>query len=154
MEYREELKVAKRAEKMLTVALRYKVRTFKEHYHQEGQKSLKDAESKAKMKRYGKFKDGNQKIFMRSLAVRMPQHGFVQHYGVDTIRQGSTRQRTQPKNLSYFYNAHDFRMKATPFISTAVEQSGVVSFVAEQISKLRAERFGEELIFPLKQFSK
>lgn len=45
-------------------------------------------------------------------------------------------------------------MKGTPFIDNAIEESGVVDFVANSVGKIRAERFGEELIFPLKQFSK
>ena len=43
-------------------------------------------------------------------------------------------------------------MKATPFISQAIKDSGVVEFVAENIGKVRAERFGEELFFNLSKF--
>ena len=45
-------------------------------------------------------------------------------------------------------------MKATPFISQAIKDSGVVEFVAENIGKVRAERFGEELFFNLSYFTK
>ncbi|AQY22692.1 hypothetical protein D1000_07080 [Riemerella anatipestifer] len=155
MEYREELQIAKKAEQMLTSALRNRTKSFKEHYNRkEDAASLKDAEAKAKIKRYGKFKDGNQKIFMRSLAIKMAKHGFAQHYGVDTVRQGAERKRTKPNNISYFYKEHDFKMEARPFIDTAIEDSGVIPFVMENVSKLRAQRFAEELIFTLKQFSK
>lgn len=155
MEYREELQIAKQAEKMLTSALKNKTLRFADHYYRKpDEKSLKDAEAKSKVKRYGKFRDGNQKVFMRALVIKMARHGFVQHYGVDTIRQGAERQRTKPRNISYFYKPHNFKMAAKPFIDSAIDESGVVEFVMENISKLRAERFGEELIFPLKQFSK
>lgn len=155
MEYRDELAIAKKAEQMLTSAVRNKTSRFADHYQRkEGKVSLKDAFAKSVVKRYGRKRDGNQRIFMRRLVLRMARHGFVQHYGVDTIRAGGTRQRTKPRNISYYYKPHQFQMKATPFISEAIKQSKVVDFVSENIAALRAKNFAEELIFPLSHFAK
>lgn len=155
MEYRDELAIAKQAEQMLTSSLKNRTSSFASHYKKkEGEVSLKDAFAKSVVKRYGKKKEGNQQIFMRRLVIRMARHGFVQHYGVDTIRAGGTRQRTKPRNISYYYKPHQFQMKATPFISEAIKQSKVVDFVSENIAELRAKNFAEELIFPLSHFAK
>ncbi|SDE69241.1 hypothetical protein [Riemerella columbipharyngis] len=138
MEYRDELMIAKKAEQMLTSALRNRTKSFKEHYHQDAKDSLKEAYAKARTKKYGKKKDGNQQIFMRSLAIRMPEHGFVQHYGVDTVRSGGTRERHKPKDTAYRFKAHYFKMKGTPFIDNAIEESGVVDFVANSVGKIKS----------------
>lgn len=155
MEYRDELAIAQKAEQMLTSAVRNKTSRFADHYQRkDGEKSLKDAFAKSVVKRYGKKKDGNQQIFMRRLVLRMARHGFVQHYGVDTIRAGGTRQRTKPKSISYYYRPHQFQMKATPFISEAIEQSKVVEFVSKEVAEVRGKTFAEELVFPLSHFAK
>lgn len=154
MEYRDEEQIAKKAEKVLTNALKQKTASFAQHYQgkKAGEPSLKDAHAKASVKKYGRKKDGTQKVFMRSLAIRMPRHGFIQHYGVDTVRAGGERKSKTGKN--YRFAAHYFKMEATPFIDTAVEQSGVADFVANNIGELRANAFGEELLFNLKDFTK
>lgn len=154
MEYRNELAIAQKAEQMLTSALQNRTLSFAEHYEgkKQGEPSLKEAHAKAKVKRYGRKRDGNQQIFMRSLAIRMAKHGFVQHYGVDTVRAGG--ERKSKKGTPYRFAAHYFKMEAKPFIDKAIEQSGVAEFVAENIGQLRADAFGEELLFPLTQFSK
>lgn len=152
--YKDEIEVAKKAEQMLTSAVRNKTSRFADHYQRkEGKVSLKDAFAKSVVKRYGKKKEGNQQIFMRRLVIRMARHGFVQHYGVDTIRAGGTRQRTKPRSIEYLYDAHDFKMKATPFITEAIQQSKVIDFVAENVAKSRAKNFGEELVFGLSKFT-
>lgn len=154
MEYRDELAIAKKAEQMLTSALQNRTRSFAEHYEgkKQGEPSIKEAHAKAKVKRYGKKKDGNQQIFMRSLEIRMAKHGFVQHYGVDTVRAGG--ERKSKKGTPYRFAAHYFKMDAKPFIDKAIEQSGVANFVAENIGQLRADAFGAELLFNLKGFTK
>lgn len=155
MEYRDELAIAKQAEQMLTSSLKNRTSSFASHYKKkEGEVSLKDAFAKSVVKRYGKKKEGNQQIFMRRLVIRMARHGFVQHYGVDTTRAGGTRQRTKPRNISYYYKPHQFQMKATPFIDEVIKQSKVVDFVSENIAELRAKNFAEELVFPLSHFAK
>lgn len=154
MEYRDELAIAKQAEQMLTSSLKNRTSSFASHYKKkEGEVSLKDAFAKSVVKRYGKKKEGNQQIFMRRLVIRMARHGFVQHYGVDTIRAGGFRQRTKPKSILYHYKGHPFEMKATPFLDETIRQSGVIDFVIDNISRLRADTFAEELIFPIKNFT-
>lgn len=154
MEYRDELAIAEKAEQMLTRALRQKTSTFAQHYEgkKEGKASLKDAEAKARVKKYGRKKDGNQQIFMRRLVIRMAGHGFVQYYGVDTIRAGGVRKSKMGKE--YHYNAHNMKMRASPFIGDAIRQSGVVDFVSQNIAEIRARNFGEELVFNLSHFAK
>lgn len=155
MNYKNEREVAKKAEQMLTSAVRNKTSSFASHYRKkEGEASLKDAFAKSVVKRYGKKKEGNQQIFMRRLVLKMARHGFVQHYGVDTIRAGGQRQREKPRSIGYFYKPHQFRMKATPFIDEAIRQSKVIDFVSENIAELRAKNFAEELVFPLSHFAK
>lgn len=156
MEYRDEQVIAKKAEQMLTSALQRKTKSsFKDHYNgNSGKASIKEAFAKSVVKRYGKKKDGNQQIFMRRLVIRMARHGFVQHYGVNTTRAGAERVRTKPKSTSYFYEAHKFNMKATPFISEVIQQSKVVDFVVDNITELRAKNFAEELVFPLSHFAR
>ncbi|WP_372472642.1 hypothetical protein AB4865_07415 [Capnocytophaga sp. ARDL2] len=148
MEYRSELDIAKQSEKMLTQALQHQTQRFADHYNRPaGNKSIKDAVAKAKVKRYGKKRDGNQKIYMRSLSIQMARHGFVHHFGIDTTRKGGVRNRTKPKATTYHYAAHYYRLKATPFLDTAIENSGVINYVADNIAQLRADAFGEELLF-------
>lgn len=152
MNYTNEEAIAKIAEQKLTSALKSKTNSFASHYHKkEGEKSIKDAFATAYKDVY--TKDGKKKVFMRRLVINMERHGFIQHYGVDTIRAGGTRQRTKPKSIEYLYDAHDFKMKATPFITEAIQQSKVIDFVAENVAKSRAKNFGEELVFGLSKFT-
>ena len=155
MNYFDELQIAKKAEQMLTSTLRNQVQKFADHYNRkEEDKSLKDAVAKSGLKKYGKKKDGNQQIFMRKLVIRMARHGFVQHYGVDNLRAGGFRHRDKPQSIDYYYRPHQFNMKATPFISEAIKQSGVVEFVSQNVAEVRAKTFAEELVFPLSHFAK
>lgn len=154
MEYIDEQYIADQAEQMLGRALQNHTKTFEEHYsRKEGAVSLKDAHAKASTKKYGRKRDGNQKIFLRSLAIKMARHGFVQHYGVDTIRAGAERKREKPRSISYFYEAHQFKMREKPFISDAIQQSGVVDFVSTKIAELRGKEYAEELVFNLSRFA-
>ena len=60
------------------------------------------------------------------------------------------------KNLSKFFSFVDTsqHMKAAPFISEAIKQSGVVEFVSQNVAEIRAKTFAEELVFPLSHFAK
>ena len=95
---------------------------------------------------------GNQQIFLRRLVIRMARHGFVQHYGVNSLRAGGFRK--SKLGNSYHYDAHDMEMRAQPFIGDAIKQSDVVEFVSQNVAELRAKNFAEELIFPLSHFAK
>ena len=131
---------------MLQSSLRSKTSGFKDHVNRkDGDVSLKDATAKARTKKYGNRKTG--KVYMTSLSISMSRHGFIQHFGVDNTRSGSTRNRTKPRNITYSFKSHVMRMKAQPFINEAVKQSGVVGFVMENVSKLRSE----ELLIEVKK---
>ncbi|MBB1542944.1 MAG: hypothetical protein HG446_000340 [Flavobacteriaceae bacterium] len=154
MEYRDELEIAQKAEQMLTGAIRNKTNSFADHYNgkKEDEPSLKQASAKSYVKKYGRKKDGNQQIFLRRLVIRMARHGFVQHYGVNSLRAGGFRK--SKLGNSYHYDAHDMEMRAQPFIGDAIKQSDVVEFVSQNVAELRAKNFAEELIFPLSHFAK
>ena len=146
--YNNEREVAKKAEQMLEAALRSKTSTFKEHLQRnEGDLSLKKATAKARLKKYGSRKNGNITHYMRSLAVVMPRHGFIQHFGVDATREGGSRQRSKPNNIRYDFKSHTMKMKPQPFINSAIESSGVVDFVMQNVTKIRSE----ELLFEVKK---
>lgn len=155
MEYRDELVIAKKAEQMLTSALQGTARkTFKEHFHRkEGNDSLRNAYAEAEVKEYGNKKKGTKKAFIRRLSIKMEKHGFIQHYGVDTVRAEGKRTRNKPKSTVYGFNAHYYNLKPKEFISEAIEQSKVIDFVASNVAELRAKNFGEELVFNITRFT-
>ena len=146
--YNNEREVAKKAEDILESSLRQKTASFKDHVKRvDNAKSLKDATARSKIKKYGSRKNGNLAYYMRSLSIAMPRHGFVQHFGIDTIRSGGSRERTNPNNITYSFKSHIMKMDAHPFINSAIDSSGVISFVMENITKIRAE----ELLFEVKK---
>ena len=146
--YKTEKDVADKAEQMLEASLRQKTSGFQNHvYRNNNEVSLKDATAKANVKKYGLKRNNNQVFYMRSLAIKMARHGFVQHFGVDGIRAGGTRVRTKPNNITYGFKSHVMKMKAQPFINSAIENSGVVDFVMENVTKIRSE----ELLFEVKK---
>ena len=139
--YTNELQIAKQTEKLLTSALRSKTASFADHINRKSSDvSLKDATAKAKVSQYGIIKDGTKQRYMRSLSIKMAKHGFVQNFGVDGVRAGGTRTRQKPKTTTYNFKAHTMKMKAKPFISDAIEQSGVIDFVLENITSIRSEQ--------------
>lgn len=146
--YNTELEVAKKAEQMLEAALRQKTSTFADHINRNPEdKSLKEATAKATVKRYGSKKNGNNVAYIRRLSIKMARHGFIQHFGVNNTRSGGTRTRKKPQEITYSFKSHIMNMKAKPFINEAVEKSGVIPFVMENVTKLRSE----ELLFEVKK---
>ncbi len=138
--YTNESDVAKKAEQMLEASLRSKTATFKDHVNRaENDQTLKDATAKASVKKYGTKRRGNQKVFMRRLSIRMARHGFIQHFGVNTIRSGGTRTRHRPQETTYGFKSHVMKMKAQPFINSAVNGSGVRDFVLNEVMRIRSE---------------
>ncbi|MBQ0152536.1 MAG: hypothetical protein KBS61_06550 [Chryseobacterium sp.] len=138
--YNNEREVADKAEQMLEASLRSKTSSFADHVNRrEGDKSLKDAVSVAKVKNYGSVRDGNQKFFMRSLSIKMAKHGFIQNFGVDSVRDAGSRTRHRPQETTYNFRSHVMKMQAHPFIDEAVEASGVKEFVMSEIIRLRSE---------------
>jgi hypothetical protein len=133
-----EQEVANNAKQKLQSALRSKTSGFKAHIQNAKTKSLNEATATANVKKYGKKKDGNQLFFMRSLSIKMERHGFIQNYGVkDRTRSGGSRTRTSPKDTTYNFRTHVFNMKAQPFINDAINESGVIPYVQENISAIR-----------------
>lgn len=131
--------IAEKAEQMLTRALQNETKSFKEHYYGNKENSLKNAEAKARTKEFVS-KDGNfQKVYFNKLILSMGRHGFVQHYGADIVRAGRKRTRKTPRTIDYYYQPHKYFLKPTNFITRAIERSGVINYVAENIAKERAE---------------
>lgn len=140
MTFQNERQVADQAKRMLETALRSKVSSFGQHTS--GNKvSIQDVSAVAKVSNY------ENKSYMRSLSIRMGKHGFIQHYGVDITRTGGIRKRKKPRPLTYNFSSHYFKMKPTPFINTAVEQSRVIDFVMENIIQIRTE----EIFFDIRR---
>lgn len=138
--YNNEREIGKKAEQMLEASLRQKVSGFRSHVNRsDDSKSLKDATARARLKKYGSRRNGNLTHYMRSLAIVMPRHGFIQHFGVDKVRAGGTRERTKPNTITYGFKSHVMKMNAQPFINSAVDSSGVVDFVMENITRVRSE---------------
>lgn len=146
MDYKNEKQVANAAVRKLETALRASTSGFGSHIRGEPRdQSLKEATAVARVKRYGKGR-GKVKTYMTRLSVKMGRHGFIQHYGVKNLRQSGSRIRKQPKETAYNYAAHHFNMKPQPFINGAINHSDVISFVMENISKIRSE----EIIFEIR----
>jgi len=143
--------IAKKAEEMLRVAMRNKISSlgFKEHVS--GPKiKLSDADAVAKTN-LGKIGGENQnlKYYMNGLSLVMGQHGFVQHYGVNSTRENlKGRTRQTPKTTTYNFKNHVFNLPAKDYIDKAIQQSGVIPFVMENVTKVRSE----EIFVHLKNF--
>lgn len=138
--YNNEKEIADKAEQMLEASLRNKTSSFADHVNRrEDQASLKDVTTKATVKKYGTVRAGSQKFYMRSLAIKMTKHGFIQNFGVDGVRDAGTRTRHRPQETTYNFKAHVMKMNAQPFIDEAVETSGVRDFVMSEIIRLRSE---------------
>ena len=100
--------------------------------------------------RFGGHLSGG-KAYLKGIAIKMPRHGFIQHYGIEAsrVRAGGTRTREKPKQTTYFFRAHLYSkgMKEKPFINDAIEASEAVAYLAEELPKQR----GEELLIFIKQ---
>ena len=148
----DEREIAKKAEEMLTSSLKSKTQGFANHIKKkENESSIKDAFAVARVKKYGIKKNSTQKYFMKTLSIRMAKHGFVQHFGVNTLRAGGIRKREIPKSTTYNFKSHMMNQKPRPFINEAVRQSGVVDYVAEKIGESRAELLTNEITIGLRR---
>lgn len=144
MEYRDELQIAKKAEKMLTSALQSTVKkTFKEHFYnsEEKMQRMKDAVAKSVVKKYkyrleGMSDEDREKYYLRSIKVRMARVGFVHHYGVDTTRAGHWRTTSK---FSYHVEPHKYKLEAKPWITEALDISRIRDFIASEIPEIRQE---------------
>lgn len=143
--------IAQKAEKMLTSAMRSKISSVGFKQHISGPKlKLSDAEGVAKTN-LGKIggQNTNLKFYMNGLSLVMGNHGFIQHYGVNGTREDiKGRTRTKPQTTHYNFKNHIYRLPAKDFIDKAIEQSGVIPFVMENVAKVRSE----EIFVHLKNF--
>lgn len=144
--YSDEKQVGNIAVKMLENSLRQKTQSFKYHINRKPEDiSLKNATAKARVKKYGRKKNGTLSYFMRSLSIDMAKHGYVQNYGVNNrTRSGGFREN---KGTKYSFKAHVMNMKAKPFIDEAIKNSNVIEFVQENVAKIRLT----DLAFFIKQ---
>ncbi|GIZ15556.1 hypothetical protein [Capnocytophaga catalasegens] len=134
-----EQQIGRKAAQMLESSLRGKMSQFSAHISRGDKESIREVKGTYQTRLYG-GKNFPKIRYLRKISIKMEQHGFVQHYGVDTLRAGSERTRTKPRSFTYRYKVHKMRMTAKPFIDKAVEQSGVVPFVLENITKIRNEQ--------------
>ena len=134
-----ERQVARKAKRMLEDALRNNMSQFSEHMQGSKTKSIREAQASYSGKSYGE-KGMPKAYYLRKISIRMERHGFVQHYGIDTLRAGGERKREKPKPFTYKYETHKMRMQAKPFIDKAIEQSGVIDYVLNSVARIRNEQ--------------
>lgn len=148
----DERQIAKVAEEKLTSALRSSTNSFADHINRKsGEASLKEANAISRTKKSGYKKTKNDQYFLRSISIKMAKHGFVNHFGVNTLRAGGIRKREIPKSTTYSFKSHMMNQKSTPFINEAVRKSGVLDYVAEKIAQSRAELLTDEIIIGLRR---
>ncbi|MDO4782554.1 MAG: hypothetical protein Q4A09_04960 [Capnocytophaga felis] len=134
-----ERQVARKAKQMLENSLRGNMSQFSEHMQGSKTKSIREAKASYSGKSYGE-KGMPKAYYLRKISIRMERHGFVQHYGVDTLRAGGERKREKPKPFTYKYETHKMRMQAKPFIDKAIEQSGVIDYVMKSVAEIRNQQ--------------
>jgi len=137
MEFRDEKEIAKMAERMLGTAMRRKVTSlgFKEHIS--GNKSLASHTIGKASTKVGTGPGNASKIYMNKLALVMPRHGFIQHYGSKSIRTGGQRTRHRPETRTYNFASHYYNLPEKDYIGKAVRESGVIDFVMSEITRIR-----------------
>lgn len=139
MEFQNERQIADRARQLLGSKLRSRAEAFQQHVNSRQGSAIKDVETVAAVRNY--TKDGVTKSYFNSLSIKMGKHGFIQNFGVEGQRKGGMRRRKKPHSISYNFTAHYFKLKAVPFINQAIEQSGVIPFVLENVMKVRTDGF-------------
>jgi len=77
---------------------------------------------------------------LRGIAIKMPIHGFVQNYGVNSERSSGIVHRVKPNSIFYKRKAHPFKLKARDFIDEAVDRSGAVEYLQETIGQIRTDK--------------
>jgi len=139
MAFQNEKEIGLEAERKLTDALQQKVSSlsFKDHYG--NNKSLvTDTIGSADIKT-SQNTLGETVFYLNRLYLRMPHHGFIQHYGANTIRRAGNRTRKKPKSTTYGYAAHYYNLQDRDFIGKAIEQSGVLDFVMQEVTQIRTD---------------
>ena len=146
--------IAKNAERRLTSALRSKTSSFKDHVNKPANEaSLKDAFAKARLKQYGLVSNGSKSYYLRAISIVMAKHGYIYNYGVNAQRSAGSRTRHKPRSKTYHFKQHLMRQTAKPFLNQAINQSGVVTYVAQEIAKNRAGEVAEKIVVNLRHFN-
>ncbi|MGV4460735.1 hypothetical protein ACQ1Q5_04260 [Ornithobacterium rhinotracheale] len=138
-----EREVGKRASTLLQNKLRESVKSFK-HRGQSKDGRLKDLEVKPRLKR---LKDEKGTIyFLNALTIKMEKHGFVQHHGANTLRHTHSVERKVPRFVHYIREAHRYDLPRHEFIDSAIKNSGVVPYLAQELSQIRGYQVLEKLM--------
>lgn len=137
-----ERKIAKKAQQMLQESFDRKFGGFKAHFM--GKRTSENkykplAESKIKYRgRNWTSPQGDRIYYLNKIVLDMAKHGFVQHYGIKTMRESHMVERKKPTPKSFVRHAHKVNMAEHEFIDSAIEESGAVEFLAKEISEIRA----------------
>ncbi|MRJ09770.1 hypothetical protein EDL98_01510 [Ornithobacterium rhinotracheale] len=138
-----EKKIAQKASKDLQYRLRQGVKSFKSTANS-NRKRLKDLEVKPKLRR---LQDEKGTIyFLNALTIKMEKHGFVQHHGANTLRHTHSVERKVPRFVHYIREAHRYDLPRHEFIDSAIKNSGVVPYLAQELSQIRGYRVLNNLV--------
>ena len=141
-----EKEIGKKAAAMLQSTLRSEASHFTTHLRTpttaQAIVRIQDSQVKPRYRRSTRL-DGSQSTYLRGLALAMPRHGFIYHYGIaaGTLRQEHTRTRHRPHTTTYRVQQKRYRQGQTarPFIKKVVDQSHVAQYLATEISRTRGE---------------
>ncbi len=143
--YDTEKKVAEKAERLLENSLRNKIHGVGFNLGLDDNKaSLADARAVSNMTRANESGQdwkimANQEF--RKLSIEMEKHGFIQHYGANTTRENiKGRIRKIPQTTTYNFKNHFYNLPAKDFIGKAINDSGVIPFVLENVTRIRAQQ--------------
>lgn len=139
MAYNNERAIGNAAASRLTAALKGNIRSagFKAHANN-GKEDLMTYTNAIAVVHDSVNTLGETVPFLNKIVFRMPHHGFIQHYGSSTIRKPSSRKRKRPEITEYNYAAHYYNLPARNFLDTAIRNSGIIPFVLNEITELRA----------------
>lgn len=135
-----EKRIAQIAEQKLTAAMSQRIGSLGFKQHAQGDQGIISKTKGRGDYKLGAAPGGKVKYYMNGLALVMPRHGFIQHYGATGTREDiKGRTRYKPKTTTYHFANHRFNLPAKSFIDDAIAQSGVVDFVMLNISKIRTQ---------------
>ena len=136
----------------LSAALRGKTRSFTTHYNG-GAEKLVSSKAVARFKTYGLTRNGTKSTYLRAISIRMPNHGYILHYGADINRNAGSRTRNRPKNKTYHFKNHMMKQRPRPFLDEVIQRSRVVEFVSEKIAENRSSELAETLAVSIRSFT-
>ena len=139
-----EEEIGYKAAAMLQSALRNETSKFSRHLRK-NEESLQNAQAVPRFRTSERI-EGYKQEYLKGIAIKMPRHGFVLHYGIESGRLRKSHQRTRhkPRETKYRVEAHLYRkgQKEQPFIDKVVNDSQVLDYLATAISQAR----GEEIV--------